>query len=78
MRPRLALGPWWTHDQRVARPLRGSGGHRDSSEREREEVIDVFTNDHMTTLNRGGQWYSDVEMISDARKRDWRRGGCGG
>jgi hypothetical protein len=56
--------------------------------REREEVIDVFTNDatcrqscgddHVTTLNRGGQWYSDVEMISDARKRDWRRGGCGG
>jgi hypothetical protein len=56
--------------------------------REREEVIDVFTNDatcrqscgddHVTTLNRGGQWYSDVEMVSDARKRDWRRGGCGG
>jgi hypothetical protein len=31
----LALSPWWTCDHGVARLLRGSGGHRDSSERER-------------------------------------------
>ncbi|WP_428025484.1 hypothetical protein, partial [Arcobacter sp.] len=31
-----ALGPWWTHDHGAARPLQGSGGHRDSSKRERE------------------------------------------
>jgi hypothetical protein len=35
MGPRLALGPWWTCDHGVARLLQGSGGHRDSSERER-------------------------------------------
>jgi hypothetical protein len=35
MRPRLALGPWWTCDHGVAQPLRGSGGHRDSLERGR-------------------------------------------
>jgi hypothetical protein len=34
--PQLALGPWWTHDHGVVRPLRGSRGRRDSSERERE------------------------------------------
>jgi hypothetical protein len=38
--PWLALGPWWIHDHGAGRPLRGSGGHRDSSkggkERERE------------------------------------------
>jgi hypothetical protein len=33
--PQLALGPWWTHDHGVVRPLRGSRGRRDSSERER-------------------------------------------
>jgi hypothetical protein len=34
--PRLAFGPWWTHDYEVARPLQDSGHHHDSSERERE------------------------------------------
>jgi hypothetical protein len=34
--PRLALGPWWTHDHGAVQPLQGSGGHHDSSERERE------------------------------------------
>jgi hypothetical protein len=34
--PRLTLGPWWTHNHGAARPLWGSGGRRDSSERERE------------------------------------------
>jgi hypothetical protein len=34
--PRLSLDPWWTHDHGAVRPIRGSGGHRDSSERERE------------------------------------------
>jgi hypothetical protein len=42
--PRLALGPWWTRDHGVAQPLQGSGGHRDSSEREREDVVEVLTN----------------------------------
>jgi hypothetical protein len=39
----VALGPWWTHNHRVAQPLRDSGGRRDSLER--EKVIKVFTND---------------------------------
>jgi hypothetical protein len=34
--PRLALAPWWTRDHEAAWPLRSSGGHHDSSERERE------------------------------------------
>jgi hypothetical protein len=33
--PRLSLSPWWTHDTGAAWPLRGSGGCRDSLERER-------------------------------------------
>jgi hypothetical protein len=41
--PRLALGPWWTCDHGAARPLRGSGGHRDSSERERERRSSGFS-----------------------------------
>jgi hypothetical protein len=36
MGPQLALGPWWTHDNGAARPLRGSRGSCDSSEREGE------------------------------------------
>jgi hypothetical protein len=36
MKPWLALSPWLTHDHGVVRPLRGSGGCCDSSERERE------------------------------------------
>jgi hypothetical protein len=36
MGPRLALGPWWTRDHGAVRSLRGSRGHRDSSERERK------------------------------------------
>jgi hypothetical protein len=50
-------------------------------EREREEeVIRVLTNDvtwrrscgdgYTTTLNRGGRWCSDGEMIPYARRRD--------
>jgi hypothetical protein len=35
MGPQLALGPWWTHDNGAAQPLRGSRGRCDSSERER-------------------------------------------
>jgi hypothetical protein len=70
-RPRLSLSPWWTHDTGAAWPLRGSGGCRDSLEREREgyEVVGVFTNgatwrwsygdDHMTVLHRCGWWCSD-------------------
>jgi hypothetical protein len=42
--PRLALSTWWTRDHGAARPLRGSGGRHDSSEREREEAIGVLTN----------------------------------
>jgi hypothetical protein len=78
--PRLALGPWWTRDHGVARPLRGSRGRRDSSNREGVEVAEVLTNGatwrrsyrdgHMTTLNRGGRWCSDGEMILGVRRRD--------
>jgi hypothetical protein len=32
----MALSAWWTRDHGAAWPLRGSGGHHDSSERERE------------------------------------------
>jgi uncharacterized protein (DUF2237 family) len=42
-RPQLALDPWWTHDNGVARPLQGSGGCRDSSERERERRLSGFS-----------------------------------
>jgi hypothetical protein len=35
MGPQLALDPWSTQDHGAARPLRGSGGRRDSSKRER-------------------------------------------
>jgi hypothetical protein len=76
----MALGPWCTHDYRAARPLRDSVGHRDSSEKEREEVVGVLTNrdtwrwscadGHTTMLNREGWWCSDREMVPDAR-RDW-------
>jgi hypothetical protein len=67
--------------------LCGLGGHRDSSEREREEVDRVLNNGatwrrrcgdgHMMALNRGGQWSFDGEMVLGAR-RDWSQGGCGG
>jgi hypothetical protein len=53
--PRLALGPWWTHEHGAALPLQGSRGRRDSSEREREEVIGVLT---MMPLEDGA-----VEMV---------------
>jgi hypothetical protein len=56
-------------------------------ERERDEVVGVLTNGatwrrscgdgHTTTLNRGGRWCSDGEMVLSAR-RDWSWGGCGG
>jgi hypothetical protein len=49
-------------------------------EREREEVVRVLTNGdtwrrscgdgHTTTLNKGGRWCSDVEMILGERMRD--------
>jgi hypothetical protein len=52
--------------------------------REREDVIEVFTNgvtwmwncvdSHTTTLNKGGRWCSDGEMVLGARRRDWSRG----
>jgi hypothetical protein len=35
MGQRLVLGPRWTREHEVARPLRSSRGHRDSSKRER-------------------------------------------
>jgi penicillin V acylase-like amidase (Ntn superfamily) len=57
------------------------------AQRERDEAIGVLTNDatwrqsygngHMTTLNRGGRWYSDGEMVPYAR-RNWSQGGYGG
>jgi hypothetical protein len=50
--------------------------------KEREEVVGVLTigvtwrrsyeDDHMMTLNRGGRWCSDGEMVPRAR-RDWSR-----
>jgi hypothetical protein len=71
--PQLAQGPWWTRDHRAAWPLRGSGGYRDSSEREREEVVGVLTNGatwrqrfrdgHTMVLNKGGWWCSDGDMV---------------
>jgi hypothetical protein len=36
MGPRLTVGPWWTRDHGATRLFWGSGGHHDSSERERE------------------------------------------
>jgi hypothetical protein len=88
--PRLAFNAWWTHDHGALWPLRGSEGHRDSSEieieREREEVVGVLTNGaswrrsygdgHTMTLNRGRRWCSDGEMVLGARRRDWNWGGC--
>jgi hypothetical protein len=80
--PRLTLDRWCTRDHGVARLLQGSEGRRDSSEREREreEVVEVLTNGgawrrscgdgHMMTLNRGGRWCFDGEMIPSARRRD--------
>jgi hypothetical protein len=60
--PWLALGPWCTRDHGATSSLRGFGGQRDSSKRERE-VDGVLTNDatlrqscgddHTTALNRG-------------------------
>jgi hypothetical protein len=41
--PQLALGPWWTRDHGAARPLWGSEGHHDSSERERERRSSRFS-----------------------------------
>jgi hypothetical protein len=94
--PRLALSPLWTHDHGAAwthqslgaRLLRGLGGHRDSSEREREEVIGVLTNGatwwrgcrdgRAMMFNRGGRWCSDGEMVLGARRGDWSQGGCDG
>jgi hypothetical protein len=49
-------------------------------EREREEIIGVLTNDatwrrsyrdgHTMTLNRGGRWCSDGEMVLDMKRKD--------
>jgi hypothetical protein len=41
--PRLAFGTWWTRNHGAARPLRGSGGRHDSSERERERRSSGFS-----------------------------------
>jgi hypothetical protein len=84
--PQMALGSLLTHDHGAARPLRGSGGRRDSSERERERGgRRVLTNGttwrrsckdgHTTSLNRGDWWCYDGEMISNTRRRDWSQGG---
>jgi hypothetical protein len=70
-----------------------SMGRRDRSEtrevvviswREREEVVEVFTNcatwrpsrgdGHTMALNRGDWWCSDREMVPDMRRRDWSQG----
>jgi hypothetical protein len=93
MGPQLAFSPWWTRDHGVAHPLRGSGGRGDSLERERErkrereEPVGVLTNGvtwrrscgygHTTSLNRGGRWYFDGEMVQGTRSRDWSQDGCG-
>jgi hypothetical protein len=55
---------------------------------EGEEVVRVLTigitwrrsyeDNHMTVLNRGGQWCSNGEIVPGASRRDWSRGGCGG
>jgi hypothetical protein len=85
MGPRLALGPWWTHDHEAAWPLQGSGDHYDSSERGRERRSSEFSpmaplgggDGLMIALNRGDRWCSDGEMVLRARRRDWSRGACG-
>jgi hypothetical protein len=84
--PRLALGPWWTRDHRAARPLQGSRGRRDSSERERRSSgfssmaplgggAAEMTTRRCSTESTGdalmGRWFR-------ARGGDWSRGGCGG
>jgi hypothetical protein len=61
---------------------------REREREEEEEVVRVLTNGatwrrscgdgHTTTLNRGGRWCSDGEMVPGVRRRDWSRGGCGG
>jgi hypothetical protein len=89
---RLALGPWWTRDHGVVQPLRGLGGHRDSSEIERERerrrrrrssgfssMAPLGGGDgHTMALNRGGRWCSNGEMVPSVTMRYWSRGGCGG
>jgi hypothetical protein len=62
-RPRLPLGPWWTRDHGAARPLRGSGGHRGSSERERERRLSGFS--PMTPLGGGA-----TEMAIQQRSKE--------
>jgi hypothetical protein len=58
-------------------------------EREREEeVVGVLINcaawsrsyrdSHMTSLNRGGWWCFDEEMVPNMSRRDWSRDGCSG
>jgi hypothetical protein len=71
--PQLALSPWWTHDHRAARPLRGSRGRRGSSEREREERLSRFP--PMTPLGAKAtematQWCS-TEAVGGAPMRRW-------
>jgi hypothetical protein len=84
MGPRLALGAWKTRDHGAVWPLRGSGGHRDSSKRERR--LSGFSpmaplgggDGRTTTLNRGDRWCSDGDMVLDVRRRDWSWGECNG
>jgi hypothetical protein len=88
MGPRLALGPWWTRDHGAARPLRGLGGCRDSSKRERRRSSGFSS---MTPLRGGavemdtrrrskeGGWCcSDREMVLGERRRAWSLGEYGG
>jgi hypothetical protein len=72
----------------------GRRGHFEAREviiivqREREKMSSGFSpmtplrwscrDSHTTMLNRGGQWCSDGEIVSDVRGRDWSRGGYGG
>jgi hypothetical protein len=58
------------------------------AQREREEVIEVLSNEatwmqscgdgHMTMLKRGDRWCFDGEMVLSTRRRYWSGGGCNG
>jgi hypothetical protein len=59
----LPLGPWWTRDHGAARPLRDSGGRRDSLERERRRRSSGFS--PMTPLEGGA-----AEMVIQRRSTE--------
>jgi hypothetical protein len=74
--PRLAFGAWWTHDHGAMWPLRGSEGHRDRSEIERERggVVRVLTNGataKMSTRRRS----TKVDDGAPMGRWFWARGG---